>query len=646
MQNQATKKRSSKLIVTLGFVLMGLMTLAFAGAALINMTSAQRHMESIVSRYNVKVGLVTTMRQAARDRALILHRITLMVDPFDIDMEMLDYSQAAAEFRKALDQLRNMPLSAQEQTVLGQALDKVRIGQASQDQVMELFQQGRREEANQLLLNETVAAQKNVFDRLNVLLSMQHKATDSAFSETASRYRVAYFMMSGLVVGVIVLGSLIAVFVIRRSVSIENELFQEKKFAEVTLQSISDGVITTDTQGRVSYINPSAAEMAGVEETVVLGQPVERVLSQESLALSEDFFGLPEQIRAQPHRQVLTLGEAEAAHTLEMSLSPMRGAGGQMAGTVLVLHDITETLQAAEQLQQLNTSLEQKVMERTQALSATNQELKQAITSLQEMQGQLVQAEKMASLGNLVAGIAHEINTPLGTSVTSASSLQAEVSTLVKRFEAGSMKRSELQGFLDHANQACLILLSNIERASNLVRSFKQVAVDQSSDDWRDIDVHTYFDEILTSLHPRFKLSAVSVENLADPALHCYSNPGAIYQIISNLVLNALTHAYAPGQPGVIRISAHREGSMICMTCEDDGAGIPEENLSHVFEPFFTTKRGSGGTGLGLNIVYNLVKTQLKGDIDVKSILNRGTCFTFRFPDSAAPALINNGITT
>lgn len=644
MQNQAINKRSSKLIVTLGFVLMGLMTLALAGAALINMTSAQRQMESIVSVYNVKVGLVTTMRQAARDRALILHRITLMADPFDIDAEMLAYSQAAAEFREALDQLRNMPLNPQERNVLDQALDKVRIGQASQDQVMELFQQGRREEANQLLLNETVAAQKNVFDRLNMLLSMQHKSTDSAFSETASRYRVAYFMMSGLVVGVIVLGSLIAIFVIRRSVQIENELFQEKKFAEVTLQSISDGVMTTDTQGRVSYINPSAAEMAGVEEALALGQPVGRVLSQKSLA--EDFFGLPEQSRAQPHRQVLTLGEAEAAHTLEMSLSPMRDADGQMAGAVLVLHDITEALQAAEQLQQLNTSLEQKVMDRTQALSTTNQELKQAITSLQEMQGQLVQAEKMASLGKLVAGIAHEINTPLGTSVTSASSLQTEVASLARRFESGSMKRSELQGFLDHANQACLILLSNIERASSLVRSFKQVAVDQSSDDWRDIDLHDYLDEILTSLRPRLKLHAVSVENLADPALRCYSNPGAIYQIISNLVLNALTHAYAPGQAGVIRITARRDAGMIWMTCEDDGAGIPEENLSHVFEPFFTTRRGSGGTGLGLNIVYNLVNTQLKGNIDVKSTLNQGTCFTLRFPDSVAPSLIKNGITT
>jgi signal transduction histidine kinase len=172
-----------------------------------------------------------------------------------------------------------------------------------------------------------------------------------------------------------------------------------------------------------------------------------------------------------------------------------------------------------------------------------------------------------------------------------------------------------------------------MERAASLIRGFKQVAVDQSSDDWRLVDFRTYFDEILTSLQPTLKHTNVTVQNCAAEGLQCHTHPGTIYQVISNLILNALLHAYDAGQAGIIRIGARREGKHIILSCQDDGSGIAEQHLGHIFEPFFTTRRGAGGTGLGLNIVYNLVKSQLDGKINVDSQIGAGTIFTVRFPD-------------
>lgn len=328
----------------------------------------------------------------------------------------------------------------------------------------------------------------------------------------------------------------------------------------------------------------------------------------------------------------------KAAHEAETAYQRSLAFMLALSGTVIVLgvgvsaYTVRKTRRAEQALLELNNELEQRVEDRTQALSETNQTLQGTIKTLRNTQDQLIQAEKMASLGNLVAGISHEINTPLGIGVTSATNLQEELGLIQKQFESGSMKRSDLESFFSHANQAGDILIANMTRAASLVRSFKQVAVDQSCDDWREIDFRAYFDEILTSLRPKFKHTQIRVENHADADLRCHTHPGSIYQIISNLVLNALTHAYDAGQPGVIQLDAFRDGEDVVMTCRDNGRGVDAQHLGHLFEPFYTTRRGAGGTGLGLNIVYNLVTTQLGGQIEVASQTGKETVFTVRFP--------------
>jgi signal transduction histidine kinase len=301
-------------------------------------------------------------------------------------------------------------------------------------------------------------------------------------------------------------------------------------------------------------------------------------------------------------------------------------------GLIISVYTFKKTTRAERTLTEINQELEHRVNERTQALSESNHHLQNTIQTLQDTKAQLIQSEKMASLGSLVAGISHEINTPLGIGVTSATSLMEEVGNIQKLFAENSMKRSDLESFFAHAQLAGDILLKNLDRAANLIRSFKQVAVDQSSDDWRLINFKVYFDEILISLHPQYKQTRITVENCADASLQSFSHPGAIYQIISNLLLNALIHGYDEGQSGLLRIGARLDDQHIEISCADNGKGIAAQDLDRIFDPFFTTKRGNGGTGLGLNIVYNLVKTQLNGEINVKSVAGSGATFTIRIP--------------
>lgn len=252
---------------------------------------------------------------------------------------------------------------------------------------------------------------------------------------------------------------------------------------------------------------------------------------------------------------------------------------------------------------------------------------------LVETQDSLVQAEKMASLGNLVAGVAHEINTPLGIGITAVSYLQDRAATFEAVLESGALRKSDLQAFVATVKDSASMALQNLHRAADLVRSFKQVAVDQTSEGRRSFELGAMIDEVLTSLKPALKRSRIqAVLEPSDPVM-MDSYPGALAQIITNLVMNALTHAFAPEAPGLVRVSVCPLGSaQVMVVVSDNGQGILPEHLNRIFEPFFTTRRGRGGTGLGLHIVYNRVRSTLGGKIEVVSQPGQGTTFTMTLP--------------
>ncbi|NES67488.1 MAG: GAF domain-containing sensor histidine kinase, partial [Okeania sp. SIO2D1] len=273
---------------------------------------------------------------------------------------------------------------------------------------------------------------------------------------------------------------------------------------------------------------------------------------------------------------------------------------------------------------QLYNTLEQKVQQRTAELS-------QALEDLKATQKQLVESEKMAALGGLVAGVAHEINTPIGTSITVASTLADETQNFTKAIAQGKLKRSVLNNYLELAGESTQLMLSNLSRAGELIHSFKQIAADQSNLEHRYFNLKEYLKEIALSLAPQLKTSyTLNVEG--DETIQIDSYPGALAQIVTNLVTNSLTHGYPSEAAGNFTLGIRQESDKIQLEYSDDGCGIEEENLGKIFEPFFTTARSKGGTGLGLHIVYNLVTQKLQGTIEVHSQVGLGTKFVITIP--------------
>jgi two-component system, NtrC family, sensor kinase len=254
---------------------------------------------------------------------------------------------------------------------------------------------------------------------------------------------------------------------------------------------------------------------------------------------------------------------------------------------------------------------------------------------VEERTSQLISAEKMAALGELVAGISHEINTPIGTAITAASFLEKKSKALTNQIISGEVRRSELLEYLKNIDDAMQLTLTNLMRASELIQSFKKVAVDRSISDRRLFKVKEYFGDIVVSLKPRYKRSGHTVEIEVDESLEMDSYPGDISQMMTNLIMNSLAHAYPDStKKGVMKIRAAREHKSIIIVFSDDGVGIPEENLSKIYLPFFTTKRGAGGSGLGLNIVYNIVTQKLGGTIECRSTVGLGTTFIITIPQT------------
>lgn len=300
----------------------------------------------------------------------------------------------------------------------------------------------------------------------------------------------------------------------------------------------------------------------------------------------------------------------------------------------ILVTNIRRRKQSELEVRQLNEQLEVRVQNRTRELQNVNQKLVSTLTELKNARQHLIEAEKMASLGELVAGVAHEINTPVGNGITAASHLEGQVGILREKILQGTIKKSEILSFLELCERVSKSILTNLQRGAELVQSFKQVAVDQMIEDRRKFNLCEYLQEVLLSLRPQLKKTKIKVAFTCSEELQVSGYPGALWQIVSNLVMNSLIHAYEPGDEGTISIDISRQDSGILFEYSDDGKGMTEEVRKKIFEPFFTTKRGGGGTGLGMHIVYNLVVFKLQGTIECNSRLGSGTCFTISFPET------------
>ena len=259
--------------------------------------------------------------------------------------------------------------------------------------------------------------------------------------------------------------------------------------------------------------------------------------------------------------------------------------------------------------------------------------LSDSLEQLQQAQKQLLESEKLAALGGLVAGIAHEINTPVGVAVTAASMLEEESRTQAERYRAGQLKKTDLEQYLDLSEQSSHMILQNLARAAGLIHSFKQVAVDRSGEARRRLfDVRDYLEDVVTSLTPVLRKGGAACTVDCEPGLVVDSYPGLLAQVVTNLVMNAVMHGFEGRQGGHIRIAAHKANGALQVDVQDDGRGMAPEEVRRIFEPFFTTRRGEGGSGLGLYVVYNLVTQTLRGQIACRSVPGQGSTFTLSWP--------------
>lgn len=259
------------------------------------------------------------------------------------------------------------------------------------------------------------------------------------------------------------------------------------------------------------------------------------------------------------------------------------------------------------------------------------------VLALEAVRGDLVESEKMASLGRMVAGFAHEVNTPVGIAVGAASQSQELVAELGRLIEQPEVSEDDLRQRMQMLDEASTLILGNLKRAAGMVQSFKRTAVDQTSEAEREFDLAEVIDDVLRSLKGLFKNTQIAISLDCPQPIRVFGSAGALAQLLTNLLQNAHLHAFEDGsRSGTIQIRARAANGQVHLEFSDDGAGMDEATLQRAFEPFFTTHRGSGGSGLGLYIAYNMTTQGLGGSISCTSRQGQGTRFVIEFPQHGA----------
>ncbi len=298
-------------------------------------------------------------------------------------------------------------------------------------------------------------------------------------------------------------------------------------------------------------------------------------------------------------------------------------------------HAMIDLQQQKQQLEYNQKELTQEIAKRRQKedeLTHNQQELEKMVDELNQAQDRLLQNEKFAAIGGLVAGLTHEVNTPIGIGVTATTFLADKIEKLDKEYQNKTLSPKLLESFIKEAKESAGLLMSNLERASELIASFKQITVDQASGAIRTINLKAYLQEIVHSLSPKLKKNQYKIDIICPEMIELAIPAGAISQIFTNLILNSVIHGFDSNAKGNITIEVTEVGDDIKIDYSDNGKGVSQTQLKQLFDPFFTTKREQGGSGLGTHIVYNLVRQTLGGDISATSQIGQGLSYHISFP--------------
>ncbi len=413
----------------------------------------------------------------------------------------------------------------------------------------------------------------------------------------------------------------IAIIIILRRLNVTKEAAVEsQQWADTLFETAPDAILCANPKGEILRSNAMAEKLLGYSKTEFSGLKIEDLVpSQHRPGHSEKREGYHDNPKARPMgsgRRLAALNKKGNEFPVEISLSAMEIKGEKIA--IAAIRDVTQQEIA------------------NQNLISAKKEVEHAMTLLKDTTDSLVESEKQAATGQLVAGVAHEINTPIGICLSASTHLRSETLRSEKAYHEGDLSGDELEAYFSKSDEATRLINSNLERAAKQIQSFKQVAVDQSGGELRQFELKSYIDEILISLNSIIKKSKIAVEVNIDKSLVMETYPGALFQCISNLIINATIHAFDPGQEGILDISAKMMTGtdMVSIEIKDNGKGIDPENQKKIFDPFFTTRREAGGSGLGMSIVKKIVVHNLGGDITFVSKLGEGTIFAINIPQN------------
>ncbi len=404
---------------------------------------------------------------------------------------------------------------------------------------------------------------------------------------------------------------------------------EQLKFQQLLIESVNTPIFIKDEKGVYIDCNSSFSQFYGKTKKEIIGKEMKDLISGEDLKkqieLERELFN--------GHGFKIFETKLPNVHNelkdLILYKNTYFDSNNKLKWIVGTYFDITEMNKAKKKIEKFNEELQQKVYERTEELEESNEELQTMIHNLNVTRDKLIESEKMASLGGLVAGVAHEINTPVGISLTAITHFVELNQELKKDFQNDTLSEEKFNEFLKTSEELALLTNANLKKTAHLIKSFKQVAVDQSNEEEkRKFNLKEYIEETLISLTSLIKKTNLIIKVDIEEQLIINSFPGLFSQIITNFITNSINHAYEEKEKGVIKISAKLTKKGLELIYKDDGKGIPKENTPKIFDPFFTTNRINGGTGLGLNIIYNIVTNNLNGSITCESEENKGVKFT------------------
>lgn len=439
----------------------------------------------------------------------------------------------------------------------------------------------------------------------------------------------------------------------------EQRLAAEKRIVDlnVQLQSLLNAatdfsIISADTEGNVRVFSRGAERMLGYRADEVIGKSPAmfhrdsevkmraRELSKQlgrPIAGFETFVALAREGGSDTRNWTYVRQDGVGVR-VSLTINAIRTGDDELIGYVGIARDLTQQLEAEAQLLKLTLNLENRVRERTEELQTSTNLLQKTLDDLHKTQGQLVQSEKLASLGSLVAAVAHELNTPIGNCLTAASAIHDKTVDFERDIAAGSLRKSQLDSYLAASRNASDLLTRGLERCAALVSNFKQVAANAQGMASRQFYLAPMLEAQCGVLRSALCDRKFVIELDCAQDLQLTSYPEAIEQIIAHVVSNAIIHGFAGRNAGTVRIAVVDDGESLRLTIADDGRGMSDDDRRHAFDPFFTTQLGKGGSGLGLYICYNLATGPLGGTLSAVSAPGQGSTFTLTLPKRAPGA--------